>query len=295
MAPFDPERIATLFLQLYTVLIDMRFIPASRLHQAPHNPPINTEKCRALGMSPEVIDLLERLPYLVDSERYGTVMTPGYVIAPGMLSLSFLPDPDSRDALHIARDPNDVCGQEITNENAYIEPWSVTLTRAQYRESPWVVLNTKENIITDVNWSERSSLWPDPPVGSNRWYYNNQPAKPAEQFLEDWIQKFVQLEWVPYRSLGGPGIFMQGNREYPRLRNLYRSNGWLNNFRPEEFLRGLEEFNEEEKEIDIQQKESVHPGYRAARLLRETREREAREAREVEEREERERVNRDEL
>ncbi|RFU26622.1 hypothetical protein B7463_g9712, partial [Scytalidium lignicola] len=292
MAPFDPQRISALFLQLYTVLIDMRFIPASHLHQAPHNPPINTEKCRALGMSPEVIDLLERLPYLVDSESYGTVMTPGYVIAPEMLSLSFLPDPDSRDALQIARDPNDVCGQEITNENAYIEPWSCYFD-TQYRESSWVVFNTRENTITDVNWSKRSSLWPDPPAGSNRWYYNNRPAKPAEQFLEDWIQKFIQLEWIPYESLGGwPGIFMQGNREYPQLRDLYRSHGWPNNFRPEEFLRGLEEFNEEERQRDIREKELLYPGYREARLLRETREREAREA---EEREERERANRDEL
>ncbi|KAH8817234.1 hypothetical protein F5884DRAFT_896906 [Xylogone sp. PMI_703] len=284
MPQFDAQRISHLFLQLYTVLIDMCYIPASHLRQAPRSPPVNTERCRTLGMSPEVIGLLEHLPYLVESESRRTVTSPGHVIAPEMLSLSFLPYCDSKDDLKMARDPNNVCDPDITNENAYIEPWSVTLTRAQYRESSWVVLNTRENTITNVNWSRWNRSWPDPPAGSNKWYYNNQPAEPAEQFLEDWIHKFIQLEWIPYSGLGGSGILMQGNREYPHLRDLYQSNGWPTNFKSEEFLRSLEEFNREEKERDIQEKESRYPGYREVRLRREAREREEREG-----------ANRDEL
>ncbi|RFU32344.1 hypothetical protein B7463_g3978, partial [Scytalidium lignicola] len=284
MLPFDAQRVSHLFLQLYTVLIDMCYIPASHLRQAPHSPPINTEKCRTLGISLEVIDLLEHLPYLVEPGSRRTVVTPGHVIAPGMLSLSFLPYCDSTDDLKIARDPNDVCGQDITDGNAYIEPWSVTLTRAQYRESSWVVLNTRENTITSVNWSYGNGSWPDLPAGSNKWHSNNQPAEPAEQFLEDWIQKFIRLEWIPYSGLGGSSILMQGNREYPQLRELYRSHGWPTIFRSEEFLRGLEEFNREEKERDIREKELRYPRYREVRLRRE-----------AGEREERERANKDEL
>lgn len=64
MQPFDTRVVIDLFLKLYTVLVNLSYIPAAALSLPPHTFPEREIQRFAADMDPVALDLVQRLPYL---------------------------------------------------------------------------------------------------------------------------------------------------------------------------------------------------------------------------------------
>ena len=63
-ANFDPHEIASLVGNYYHLLARMRYFPHSFIKHPPHNPAIDVPFAQSLGLEPQVIELLQLLPYV---------------------------------------------------------------------------------------------------------------------------------------------------------------------------------------------------------------------------------------
>ena len=111
------------------MLLDMNAFPQEHLRLLFHDPPIDVLKYVSLGMAPEVIDLLEHLPYQRDPKGHNVMSE--YTISPEMLGVDF----SAQGKLQLAYDPNDLGADELRRIGHYIEPRSTVISMAQYRES----------------------------------------------------------------------------------------------------------------------------------------------------------------
>ena len=66
---YDPTEIVPLMTKYYELLARMRYFPSSSIKYPPHFPVINVQLATSLGIEPQVISLLEQLPY---AEGYGS-------------------------------------------------------------------------------------------------------------------------------------------------------------------------------------------------------------------------------
>lgn len=115
---FDPHEIASLLGNYYQLLARMRYLPHSVIKHPPHNPPIDVPFAQSLGLEPQVIELLQLLPYvegLGNEEEF-------------ILWGSFA---DFRDnaVLMQSRDPDYVSpeGGYEEERGEYVLPWMLTL------------------------------------------------------------------------------------------------------------------------------------------------------------------------
>lgn len=82
---------------------------------------------------------------------------------------------------------------------------------------------------------------------SNRLSLSNYPSRPARYALRDYMQKFIDLEWMP----GGLSSGDWTGDEYARL---YVENGWPDNFNRDAFMIARSNWEEEEsKRWDAEQ------------------------------------------
>lgn len=63
-ANYDPHEIASLLGNYYHLLARMRYIPHSTIKHPPHSPAIDVSLAESLGLEPQVIELLQLLPYV---------------------------------------------------------------------------------------------------------------------------------------------------------------------------------------------------------------------------------------
>lgn len=61
---FNPHEIATLLSEYYQLMSRMRYFSPDCIKYPPHNPPIDVPFAQSLGLEPQVIDLLQILPYV---------------------------------------------------------------------------------------------------------------------------------------------------------------------------------------------------------------------------------------
>jgi len=68
--PFDPLEIISHLTKTYSLLIKMRYRPATALHFPPHSPPIDTSLALSLNYSPLVISIMDQLPYFDTKQNH---------------------------------------------------------------------------------------------------------------------------------------------------------------------------------------------------------------------------------
>ena len=70
-AIYNPGEVILLLTKLYKLLVKMAHWPEGIFRQAPHtDPAVNIELAKELGYEPEVIDLMQRLPYVKDQSYF---------------------------------------------------------------------------------------------------------------------------------------------------------------------------------------------------------------------------------
>jgi hypothetical protein len=125
-AAFNPHEIVDLLTKYYQLLSKMRYFPESCIKYAPHEPPIDVELATSLGMEPQVIELLQLLPYVDGLYNEDEFIMHG----------SFA-DFRKKDFLKRSRDPkciNPDKGFDIKN-GEYVRPWVLALTECGNRGS----------------------------------------------------------------------------------------------------------------------------------------------------------------
>jgi hypothetical protein len=121
---FNPLEIVDLMTRYYQLLSQMRYFPESCIKHAPHDPPVDAEFAASLGMEPQVIELLQLLPYVDGLHNEDEFIMHG----------SFA-DFRKRSVLEQSRDPKFIRpekGFDIEN-GEYVRPWVLVVTECGNR------------------------------------------------------------------------------------------------------------------------------------------------------------------
>jgi hypothetical protein len=124
--PINPNDIVDLMSRYYQLLSRMRYFPESRIKYPPHDPPVDVEFAASLGMEPQVIELLQLLPYVDGLNNEDEFIMNG----------SFA-DFRKRHVLERSRDPKFLSpdkGFEVEN-GEYVRPWVLVVTQCGNRGS----------------------------------------------------------------------------------------------------------------------------------------------------------------
>ncbi|KAI0427706.1 hypothetical protein F5Y09DRAFT_315450 [Xylaria sp. FL1042] len=251
----DPriQEIAGLMGEWYQLFIDMRYIEAESVVFPPHKYiRIDTTKAAELGLTKDVVDLYQMLPYHIGDTNWNFGTDQGEFLMWG----GFLSDMrgSKGDWWQVAVDPfyaiddlspwhrpgvrasdGDTRGWDDEN-GPYMRPWYVTLTDCGNHGSV-MLLDTKTYHMWFVGQGTGSS---DPACrGQRRDNYDKlpnrndiagHPSRPAVEFLRDMISRFRNLEWIP-GGLYEDQIDLKHNY-YKEYKELYKECGWPNNFNP---------------------------------------------------------------
>jgi hypothetical protein len=155
---FDPHEIASLLGNYYHLLARMRYFPHSVIKHPPHNPPIDLPFAQSLGLEPQVIELLQLLPYvegLGNEEEF-------------ILWGSFA-DLRDNEVLMQSRDPDYVSpeGGYEEERGEYVLPWVLTLNSCGNHGSI-MYLDTRNGIppfLIKIIWCSKTLM-------ENRSYHN---------------------------------------------------------------------------------------------------------------------------
>ena len=124
--PFNPNDIVDLMSRYYQLLSRMRYFSESRIKYSPHDPPIDVEFAASLGMEPQVIELLQLLPYVEDLHNEDEfIMSGSFADFRKKMVLE-----RSRDLKFLSPDK----GFEVEN-GEYVRPWVLVLTECGNRGS----------------------------------------------------------------------------------------------------------------------------------------------------------------
>ncbi|KAL2047859.1 hypothetical protein ABVK25_011268 [Lepraria finkii] len=217
---FNAAEIASLTTEFYEILSKMGQFPPETIKYPPQNPPINANFAKSLGMAPQVIDLLERLPYVEGNDR-------------AWLYDAEFADFRYKDQLEQSRDPFHVKpdGWSYYSERGpYLRPWQVALN-AMGDHGVVFLLDTWTNRISLTN--QLCGCSKDPKLehtfNKGTWSKNvnaweHLPSRHAPELLRDFIEKFRKLEWLPaeYTPYSKPSTTI--------AKELYLANGWPDNF-----------------------------------------------------------------
>ena len=115
---FNARETASLMTEFYELLSQMGQFPPATIKYPPHNhPPVNVKFAKSLGMAPQVVDLIQKLPYIESTGRIW--------LFEGIFA-DFREDED----LESSRDPFGVIpdGWSYYSERGpYMRPWQVAL------------------------------------------------------------------------------------------------------------------------------------------------------------------------
>jgi len=130
---FNPKEIASLMARYYELLAKMRYIPKSSIKYPPHDPAIDLDVCKKLGLESQVIELLQILPYVE-----GTGSEDEFILG------SSFADFRNVATLEQSRDPGYADPEEgFDAENGeYVRPWVIVLADCGNHGSI-IYLNTK--------------------------------------------------------------------------------------------------------------------------------------------------------
>ena len=115
---YNTKEIASLMTEFYELLSQMGQFPPATIKYPPHlHPPVNSKFAKSLGMAPQVVDLIQKLPYIESNGR--TWLFEG-------IFADFREDED----LESSRDPfgvNPDGWSYYSERGPYIRPWQVAL------------------------------------------------------------------------------------------------------------------------------------------------------------------------
>ncbi|KAI1333736.1 hypothetical protein F5Y15DRAFT_410133 [Xylariaceae sp. FL0016] len=238
------KEIADLMIEWYQLFIDMRYIKASNVVFAPHRHlRIDIKKAAELGISKDVVDLYQMMPYHLEEPIWNFGSDHGEFLLGG----EFMPDmrgPDI-DWWHNYIDPFYLIGHLQGPQNAeeartrdwnhedgpYIRPWYAPLMDVG-NHGCVMILDTKTSqmwlIASDGGSCDPVRGWSSHRTEgmSNGNDLNQYPSRPANEFIRDMISRFRSLEWIP------GGLYSSAYERYDDFKELYRECGWPNNFNP---------------------------------------------------------------
>ena len=120
---FNAREIASLVTEFYELLSQMGQFPPATIKYPPHlHPPINVKFAKSLGMAPQVVDLIQKLPYVESNGRIW--------LFEGLFA-DFREDED----LESSRDPfgvNPDGWSYYSERGPYMRPWQVALNAVGY-------------------------------------------------------------------------------------------------------------------------------------------------------------------
>ncbi|CZR60775.1 uncharacterized protein PAC_10671 [Phialocephala subalpina] len=246
--PFDPRDIATLLSNYYQLMARMRYFSPDCIKYPPHDPPIDVEFAKSLDLEPQVIELLQVLPYVEGLNNEDEFI----------LSGSFA-DMRQKSVLEQSRDPDyvDPTGGYDEENGKYVMPWMLVLNECGNHGSI-MYFNTRNSKITMVwqggagggcadpyFWGKHSSGDEDPhEINDNR--IEQFPSRPATDLFADFTNRLMTLEWIPFNTYGPRIVDEHSKDEYPDLKLLFETYGWPGELDAEGFdaaSRRWKEFN----------------------------------------------------
>jgi len=124
---YNPFEIVDLMATMYKLLARMHYIKESDIHYAPHDPPINVEMAESLGWEPQVIKIMQQLPYVTADNSKSFFRYGGFADYRGQHGLEM-----SRDPLYCSPD----FGKGWDEEGGpYVRPWVLPLNSIGSRGS----------------------------------------------------------------------------------------------------------------------------------------------------------------
>ncbi|KAF8851553.1 hypothetical protein BDZ45DRAFT_707844 [Acephala macrosclerotiorum] len=246
--PFDPHEIASILSEYYQLMARMRYFSPDGIKYPPHDPPIDVELAKSLDLEPQVIELLQVLPYVEGLNNEDEFIAGG----------SFA-DFRRKRVLEQSRDPDYVCptGDYEEENGKYVMPWMLVLNECGNHGSI-MYFNTRNSHITMVWQGGAGGGCADPyfrgktNTGEEESHEINHnriegfPSRPAKDLFADFTNRLMTLEWIPFNTYG-PRIFdEQSKDEYPDLKLLFQTYGWPGELDSEGFdaaSRRWKEFN----------------------------------------------------
>ncbi|KAF7925816.1 hypothetical protein EAE99_005851 [Botrytis elliptica] len=221
---YDQQEIVTLITQYYELLAKMRYFPASYIKYAPHDPPIDVELAKSFDLEPQVIMLLQALPYIEGYNNEDEFILGG----------SFA---DMRDleVFTQSRDPGFVCpeGGFDDVDGEYMRPWEICIN-ACGNHGTMMFLDIRNGHITmegqDSGESEDPGVhnFPEGLRSRNRNSHDHLPSRHAREVFEDFTNRLLKLQWIP--SSEDRKMLSEWDEDYEDLRLLFRTYGWPHNF-----------------------------------------------------------------
>ncbi|TGO50866.1 hypothetical protein BCON_0174g00120 [Botryotinia convoluta] len=223
---YDQQEIVTLITQYYELLAKMRDFPASYIKYAPYDPPIDVDLAKSFDLEPQVIELLQALPYIE-----------GYSNEDEFILGGSFADMRDLEVLMQSRDPGFASPEGgFDDENGeYMRPWEICINECG-NHGTMMFLDTRngESHITmegqDSGHSEDSGVYNFPGVlrSRNRNSHDHLPSRHARELFEDFTNRLLKLQWIP--SSEDRRMLSEWDEEYEDLRLLFRTYGWPHNF-----------------------------------------------------------------
>lgn len=202
----------------------MLYFPSSYIKYAPHDPPIDVDLAKSYNLEPQVIELLQALPYVEGYCNEDEFILGG--------SFADMRDPE---VLKQSRDPG-FCSPDggFDDENGeYVRPWELCINECG-NGGPIIYLDTRNGHITVIG--QESSRCEDPGLsgfperseGPNRNSHAHLPSRHAKEFFEYCRNGLLKLQWIP--SSEDRKMVYESDEEYGDLKRLFRTYGWPHNF-----------------------------------------------------------------
>jgi hypothetical protein len=248
--PGSTEEVAALMTEFYELLAEMGYYEPEKIDRAPHaNPSINKNYAAELGFSPKAIEMLEKLPYLNNDHDFW--WSHGDGDAEFLLFGTFIDfrvDENlqgNEDPLYALWGQGDDGPKGFDEDGGkYMRPDYLCLSMLG-NHGTTMILNVKNFKLWTIDQEMGSA---DPALkdvqakGDDRNYnsLDNYPSRAANLVLNDYMQKFRDLEWMP-------GGLYNGNWDGDNYAKLYRENGWPSKFNRTAFMIAREQWEEDER------------------------------------------------
>lgn len=235
---FDVAETASIVTYFYQLLAKMGQFAPEIIKYPPHlDPAINITLAKSLGMAPQVIDLLQQLPYL---DGYGGNEDEQWVYY-GTFA-DFRDDSNleqSRDPLFASPDQ----WSYYSENGPYMRPWHMALNQLG-NHGAVLLLDTWTNRILVEDQECGCSMDPwlsqydyEETWSKNRNTWEHLPSRHAPDVLRDFMSKFRKLEWLPGVS--------EWAFEYEAVKQLYITHGWPDTFNLTAFKVAKEHLDED--------------------------------------------------
>ncbi|KAF7954583.1 hypothetical protein EAE96_005703 [Botrytis aclada] len=221
---YDQQEIVTLITQYYELLAKIHYFPTSYIKYAPHDPPIDLDLAKSFDLEPQVIELLQALPYIEGYSNEDEFILGG----------SFA---DVRDlgVFMQSRDPGFASPEGgYDDENGeYMRPWETCINECG-NHGTMMFLDTRNGHVTmegqDSGRSEDPGVcnFPRGLRSRNRNSHEHLPSRHARKVFEDFTNKLLKFQWIP--SSEDRRMLSEWDQEYEDLRLLFRTYGWPHNF-----------------------------------------------------------------